>query len=143
MKRIAKSAQGAFWVIVFYALAASSALAQAQPGSSSTSSGGSSGTSSGGSSGSGFSGGFQNPLAFDTIDQFLQALLHVIVQIGFPIVVIAIIWSGFLFVKAQGNSAELQRARSAITWTLVGALLVLGAFVLSQLIQTTVNEIIG
>lgn len=89
----------------------------------------------------GQSGSFQNPLKFTSLDQFLTGLLEVIIQIGFPLVVLAIIWTGFLFVKAQGDVTELKTAKQAFFWTLIGALLVLGAFVLSELIQSTVNEI--
>ena len=89
----------------------------------------------------GQSGSFLNPLQFTSLDQFLTALLEVIIQIGFPIVVLAIIWTGFLFVKARGDVEGLKEARRAFFWTLIGALLVLGAFVLSELIQSTVNEI--
>jgi len=88
-------------------------------------------------------GSFDNPLRFDTLDQFLTALLKVIIQIGTPVVVLAIIWTGFLFVKAQGNPDELKTARKAFFWTLIGALLVLGAVALSALVQGTVSEIIG
>lgn len=86
-------------------------------------------------------GGFTNPLQFCSLQEFLTAVLGVVVDIGFPIVVVAIIWTGFLFVKAQGNPDALTIAKKAFFWTLVGALLVLGAFALSTLVQGTVDQI--
>ncbi|HEX9609031.1 MAG TPA: hypothetical protein VGA06_02375 [Candidatus Paceibacterota bacterium] len=121
--------------LVLLLFPASSLFAQ---GGSGTSSGGS-GTSSGGSGGG--SGTFTNPLAFGSLAEFLTALLGVIVQIGFPIVVLAIIWTGFLFVQAQGKPEDLKTAKKALFWTLIGSLLVLGAFALSTLIQGTVDQI--
>lgn len=95
-------------------------------------------------SGSGSSGGsnkLENPLQFDTISQFLDAMLGAVVTIAGPIVVLMLVYSGFLFVKAQGNPEKLTDAKKAIMWTIIGAVIVLGAFVLSGAIEGTVNQI--
>lgn len=89
----------------------------------------------------GSSGSFQNPLKFDSLSEFLVALLNVIIQIAFPIIVLMIIFTGFLFVKAQGKPEELKTAKTALIWTLIGAAIILGAFVLSQAICGTIQEI--
>ena len=82
-----------------------------------------------------------NPLKFDTISQFLDAMLGAVVTIATPIVILMIVYSGFLFVKAQGNPEKLTDAKRAIMWTIIGAVIVLGAFVLSSAIGGTVNQI--
>jgi hypothetical protein len=46
---------------------------------------------------------FNNPLAFPDITAFMQALLNVVIVIATPIMVLCIIYAGFLFVTAQGN----------------------------------------
>lgn len=81
-----------------------------------------------------------NPLKFGTIDEFLTALLGILVQIMVPITTVMIIYSGFLFVKARGNPTELQAARSSFLWTVVGAAVLLGAFVIKTAIQATVAQ---
>lgn len=86
-------------------------------------------------------GGLTNPLSVDSLRKFLDLILDVIVQIGWPLVVLAVIWTGFLFVKAQGKPAELDTAKQAFIWTVVGALIVLGAFAIGQFICGTVEEI--
>jgi len=86
-------------------------------------------------------GGLTNPLSVDSLRKFLDLILDVIVQIGFPLVVLAVIWTGFLFVKAQGNEQKLSEAKEAFIWTVVGALVVLGAFAIGQFICGTVEEI--
>jgi len=86
-------------------------------------------------------GRFENPIAFDTLSDFLVAVLNVIVTIALPIIVLAIIYTGFLFVSAGGNEEKLKKAKQAIVWTLIGAMIILGAFVLSKAISGTVDEI--
>lgn len=83
----------------------------------------------------------ENPLKFDTISDFLNAILGVVISIATPIVVLALVYSGFLFVSAQGNSDKLVTARKTIMWTLIGAAIVLGAFVLLSAIQGTVDQL--
>ncbi|MFQ5662112.1 MAG: pilin [Candidatus Paceibacteria bacterium] len=82
-----------------------------------------------------------NPLQFDTIKGFLEAMLNAVVTIATPIVVLMLVYSGFLFVKAQGNTDKLTEAKKAITWTIIGAVIVLGAFVLSSAIKGTVDQL--
>ena len=85
---------------------------------------------------------FQNPLKDNTIQEFLVRFLEIVIQIAFPFIVLAVMYTGFLFVKAQGNPEELKTAKQAFLWTVVGALLILGALAVSELIKATVGEVI-
>lgn len=85
----------------------------------------------------------ENPLRsdIDTIPKFIEAIITAVLYIGVPIVALAIIYTGFLFVSAQGNSEKLTKAKKALLYTLIGAVLLLGAFVIANAIQSTVHEI--
>lgn len=83
----------------------------------------------------------KNPIKVDSIEQFLSTLLEVVVKIAGPIVVLMIVYSGFLLVKAQGNPDELKTAKKAIMWTVIGAVIVLGAFAISKAIEGTVKDL--
>jgi len=85
----------------------------------------------------------ENPLQFDSLPEFIAAMLDAVIAIAFPIIVLMLVYAGFLFISAQGNDAKLQQFRKVLLWTLVGALLILGARVLSEAIQGTVNAIQG
>ncbi|MEK7589889.1 MAG: hypothetical protein AAB475_01400 [Patescibacteria group bacterium] len=89
------------------------------------------------------SGTLQNPLkdGYASIPDFLGALLKVVITIAIPIIIFMIIYSGFLFVKAQGKPEELVTARKSLIWTFIGAAVILGASLLSYAIQGTVDEI--
>lgn len=82
-----------------------------------------------------------NPIRCDDIPCFIEEIINIVLVVGVPIVALAIIYSGFLFVKAQGKPEELKTARLAIVYTLVGAALLLGAFILSEAIAKTVEDI--
>ncbi len=95
-----------------------------------------------GSGSSGSSGGLKNPLQdINSISGLLSAILDIVSQIMAPIIVLAIIYTGFLFVKAQGKDEELTKAKQALLWTVIGAIVVLGATVLSSAIEGTINEL--
>lgn len=66
---------------------------------------------------------------------------RVLLPIGGILVVLAFIYSGFKFVMAQGNDGELKTAKAALTYTAIGAAILLGAKVLTTVIANTVNSL--
>lgn len=82
-----------------------------------------------------------NPLAVDSIQDFIAEILTLVAQIALPLVVLALVYTGFLFVTAQGNEEKLNKAKTALFWTVVGALVVLGASVLAEAIEGTVEQL--
>jgi hypothetical protein len=85
----------------------------------------------------------QNPLGggMDTVPKFIEAVINIVLIVGIPLLVLAIIYAGFLFVKAQGNSGELEIAKRTLLYTVIGGALLLGAFVIASAIGKTVDEI--
>ena len=82
-----------------------------------------------------------NPIGTKDLATFLANLLKLVVQIAFPIVVLFIVYVGFLFVSSQGNPEKLKEAKAYFFWAVVGALLVLGAEALSRAIKATVSQL--
>ncbi|MEK7134385.1 MAG: hypothetical protein AAB819_01505 [Patescibacteria group bacterium] len=87
----------------------------------------------------------ENPIGATspTIQAFLVQALSIVASVGFPVIVLAIIYVGFLFVKAQGNPEEIEKAKSAFLWTVVGAVVVLGAWVIATAIGGTISQLRG
>lgn len=84
---------------------------------------------------------FCNPLAFNTLEDFLRAILSALIMIAFPILVLFMVYAGFKFVAAQGKPEEIAKARKIFLWTLVGALIVLGAQAISLAVQATIESL--
>lgn len=85
-----------------------------------------------------------NPLGENgpqNIMDFIKLIVKYVMYIGIPIIALAIIYTGFLFVAAQGNSEKLTKAKNALLYTLIGGALLLGAFVIAHAIGSTVDEI--
>jgi hypothetical protein len=83
----------------------------------------------------------KNPIAANTLQDFIRDLVNVILTIAIPIVALAFIYSGFLFVKAQGDEEGLKKARRTFFATVIGAAILLGAWVLAQAIFGTIKQI--
>jgi len=82
-----------------------------------------------------------NPIKFNSVAEFLNGLLDLVIAIGFPIIVLFIVWIGFRFVQASatGDSKGLDEAKKNIWYAIIGALILLGAKALSLAIQATVT----
>lgn len=94
----------------------------------------------GGTGGSG-GGSFPNPIRYSTFMDFVKAILEVVLKIGIPVAAMFIIYSGFLFVKAQGNEQELVKAKHAFTYAVIGTAILLGSWLLATGIESTINSL--
>ncbi len=72
---------------------------------------------------------------------FVMILNNVVVPIGAVAVVVGFIYTGFLFVQAQGSEKELPKAREALKNTVIGAIILLGAGVIASVIGNTINQL--
>ena len=84
---------------------------------------------------------FQNPIGNSVSDlpSLIAKLLEFVTRVGAAAVVFMVIYSGFLFVKAQGDPEEIKKAKSTFLWTVVGGVVLLGAATLAALIESTVQ----
>lgn len=76
-----------------------------------------------------------------TLEGFLGSILDLVIRIGSIVVVVMLVYVGFLFVAAQGNATKLESARKALIWTIIGALVLLGAKAIAVGIQATVEAL--
>ncbi len=84
----------------------------------------------------------ENPIKATSIVLLFQTILDIVMVFAVPLIVFFIIYAGFLYVTAQGNSGEIEKAHKALLYALIGGLLILGARVLIEVIQGTVDSII-
>jgi hypothetical protein len=80
-----------------------------------------------------------NPITFGTIPDLLLAVLNVLLIIALPIVVLYLIYAGFLYVAARGNPEELKQANRALTFGIIGGVVVAGAFAILQIVSSLVE----
>jgi hypothetical protein len=87
------------------------------------------------------SGKICNPINVNSLEELVGVILSAIVKLGIPVVAVMIIYSGFLFVFARGNSEKIEKARDSLLYTLIGAAILFGAWALTQLLVDTVDTL--
>ena len=75
------------------------------------------------------------------LESFLNNILAFVIRIGTIVVILMLVYVGYLFVIAQGEPAKITEARKALLWTVVGALILLGAQAIAIAIKATVKAL--
>ena len=84
-----------------------------------------------------------NPMSFGSVPELVAGLAKVSVIMAVPLVALALVYSGFLFIKARGKSGELTTAKNNFQYVLMGATLILGAWVFATLLWGTVGQLLN
>lgn len=83
----------------------------------------------------------ENPLdRINTIDELLVAILNIFIIIMIPIIILFIMLAGLRYVTARGNSEEIKKATNALIYAIIGAVLILGAVAIAEIIKNTVEQ---
>ncbi|MFM7088786.1 MAG: pilin [Candidatus Paceibacterota bacterium] len=84
-----------------------------------------------------------NPLdgKIDNLNGFIKILLEGVIKIGIPLIAIALVYSGYLFVTAAGNPQKIEKAKDAFVYALIGGAILLGSWAIAQMISDTVLQI--
>ena len=87
---------------------------------------------------------FDNPFRVgDTLYDLVSTIVNdIILPVGGVVAVIAFIFSGFLYVTAQGNETKLKKANQALLNTAIGTALLLGAWVFALVIKNTIDKLV-
>lgn len=83
----------------------------------------------------------KNPLKVNTIQEAIKLFMDAIIKIAIPFIVVFFIWTGLKFILAQGKPEEIKKARQMFWNTVIGTLLILGAWAITDAIVGTVNSL--
>ena len=77
-----------------------------------------------------------------TLFTMFEAIINdILLPIGGVLAVMAFIYSGFLYVTAQGNTDKLKTAHNALLYTSIGTAVLLGSWVIAEVIENTINQL--
>lgn len=79
------------------------------------------------------------PITEPTLGGVLSGLFNVALLIAGFLMFIWIIWGVYQYIFAGGNKDGLAKARSRIIWAIVGFIILLLAFAISQFFQEVIN----
>ena len=82
-----------------------------------------------------------NPLGVNSIEEFFLKIIQIVIIFAIPIIVFFIMLAGFKYVTARGNMEQVKEATTALTWALVGGVLILGAQAILEIIKGTIAAI--
>lgn len=80
--------------------------------------------------------------AISSIPLLIAAALKAMVMVALPIISLFIVYTGFLFVLARGRPKELATAKRAFFYVMIGAVLILAAWLIANLIGNTVSQLL-
>jgi heme/copper-type cytochrome/quinol oxidase subunit 2 len=81
----------------------------------------------------------QNPLnGINSIEALLVAILNIVMILMVPVIVFFIIYAGFKYVMAQGNASQVEEATRALTYAVIGGVLILAALAITEIIRNVV-----
>ncbi len=86
---------------------------------------------------------WNNPLSVNTLDELIIAILNILTIIAIPIITLFIIYAGFLYVTARGNAEQVRTATTALTFAIIGAILIIGAVAVTTIMQSTITQFTG
>jgi hypothetical protein len=84
----------------------------------------------------------ENPFKANTIQDLIKTIVNdILMPIGGVVAVMMIMYAGFMYVTARGDPGQIKKARDALLWAVIGAAILLGAWVISQAISTTIDQL--
>jgi hypothetical protein len=81
-----------------------------------------------------------NPLGSTTSAcGLITNLLKIALVVGVPVLGLFLMYAGFLFVFARGNSAALEKARKNFYYVIIGSFVFFGSLMIIQIVANTIN----
>lgn len=80
----------------------------------------------------------ENPLRVSSLEELLSAILNIVIVLATPIIVFFIIYAGYLYVTARGNAAQVEQATRALTYAIIGGVLIIGAVAIAEIVSNLV-----
>jgi len=85
----------------------------------------------------------QNPLKSNDVRGILVDIMNLVAIVGGIVVVLFIIYSGFTYVTANGDTGKIEKARDMFFATVIGGAILLGADVIANVVINTVKDTVG
>jgi len=86
----------------------------------------------------------ENPLkGVDSIGDFVYLVINFVYSLSYAVIAIFLIISGFKFVAAQGKPDALDDAKKTFKYTIIGAILLIAASVITEVVKTVIYKFVN
>ena len=80
----------------------------------------------------------KNPLKMKSAEELLTTILEIVIILATPFIVFFIIYAGFLYVTARGNAEQITQANRALTYAIIGGVIIIGSVAIATIIKNIV-----
>jgi len=77
------------------------------------------------------------------IQSFIQSVIQVLVTLSGLVAAGFIVWGGIGYITSSGNPEALEKSKKTILYSAIGLVLVLGAFVISNVVSDLASTSFG
>ena len=85
--------------------------------------------------------GLQNPIKVNSISELILIVTRVARYIAIPFVIIAIMYSGWLFVWGSATGKGIAEAKSSLKYSVIGAFILLSAELIALVMRNTIDSL--
>ena len=85
--------------------------------------------------------GLSNPVGVSSIACLFYKIVDFVMSLSYVVIAFFLLLSGFKFVTAQGNDEKLTEAKRTFFYTVIGALILIGANTIIQVVQGIIRGI--
>ncbi len=86
---------------------------------------------------------FADTAGVSQIQSFIQSVIQVLVTLAGLVSVIFFVWGGFGYITSSGNPEALDKSKKTILYSAIGLVVVLGAFVISNIVSQLAGTAFG
>ncbi len=85
----------------------------------------------------------ENPLkGVNSLGDFVYLVINFVYSLSYAVIAFFLILSGFKFVMAQGKPDALDNAKETFKNTIIGAVILIGANVITEVVRTVINQFV-
>lgn len=77
---------------------------------------------------------FEPATSSRTFEAILLNIASWIARYSLPLLAALVVWAGFRIVSARGDVQQLQDAKRTLYWTLIGGVIIAGAYIIAKAI---------
>lgn len=85
----------------------------------------------------------QTPGGVNNVENFIRSVITVLAGIAGLVATGFFVVGGFTYITSSGNPEQLDKAKRTLTWSAIGLAIVIGAWVLANIITTLAKQAFG
>lgn len=86
---------------------------------------------------------FAQTAGVSNVENFIRSVITVLAGLAGLVATGFFVVGGFTYITSSGNPEQLDKAKRTLTWSAIGLAIVIGAFILAQIVTTLATQAFG